>query len=173
MHIRFLCPFSMSSYSTERLLLCPYTDADLDDLVILWNDPLVRPLIIDDEIALRGSKLKDALRSSMERAAFGVVVRLKMTGEFMGQVMVTVDPATHEGTFGICLLPKFWDNGYGTEATRYMVDYSFRWFDLQRMTLSVWANNARARAVYKKMYVIYMYFMIRLPPMHYSTAVSK
>ncbi|KAL4080935.1 acyl-CoA N-acyltransferase [Scleroderma citrinum] len=140
----------MAGYSTERLILCPYTEADLDDLMILWNDPLVRPLVVDDDIALRGQKLKDALHSSMERAAFGVIIRLKTTGEFMGQMMVTVDPETYEGVFGICLSPKFWNNGYGTEATRYMVDYSFRWFDLQRMTLSVWASNTRARAVYKK-----------------------
>lgn len=150
MHIRLLFPFAMASYSTERLILCPYTEADLDDLMILWNDPLVQPLVIDDEIAPCGSELKDALRSSMERAAFGVVIRLKTTGEFMGQVMVTVDPTMREGTFGICLLPKFWGKGYGTEATRYMVDYSFRWFGLQKMSLSVWASNARARAVYKK-----------------------
>ncbi|KAG6333002.1 hypothetical protein ID866_6093 [Astraeus odoratus] len=140
----------MAGYCTSRLLLCPYTEADLCDLTVLCSDPLVQPLVVNDELVTLGPRFRDILRSSMERAAFGVIIRLRKTGEFVGQAMITVDPVNREGVFGICLLPKFWNKGYGTEATRYMVDYSFRWFDLQRISLSVWASNTRARTVYKK-----------------------
>ncbi|KAI6041375.1 acyl-CoA N-acyltransferase [Pisolithus marmoratus] len=142
----------MAGFITERLLLCPYTEADLDDLVSLCSDPLVRPLVIHDEVGPRGPKFRERLRLSMERATFAAIIRLKSTGEFMGQAMVTITNTKNflEGSFAICLLPKFWDNGYGTEATHYMVDYSFRWLDLQRISLMVLSSNLRAIAVYQK-----------------------
>ncbi|KAI6147335.1 acyl-CoA N-acyltransferase [Pisolithus tinctorius] len=120
----------MAGFTTERLLLCPYTEADLDDLTSLCGNPLVSP---------RSPKFRERLRLSMERAVFAAIIRLKSTGEFMGQAMVTVTDTKHflEGSFAICLLPKFWNNGYGTEATHYMIDYSFR-------------CNLRAIAVYQK-----------------------
>lgn len=142
----------MASLTTERLLLCPYTKADLDDLMSLCSDPLVQPLVIHDDVAPRSSKFRDRLHLSMERAAFAVIIRLRSTGEFMGQAMITVTDTKNflEGSFAICLLPRFWNNGYGTEATHYMVDYSFRWFDLQRISLMVLSSNLRAITVYQK-----------------------
>ncbi|KIO05978.1 hypothetical protein M404DRAFT_139267 [Pisolithus tinctorius Marx 270] len=142
----------MAGFTTERLLLCPYTEADLDDLTSLCGNPLVWPLVLHDEVSPRSPKFRERLRLSMERAVFAAIIRLKSTGEFMGQAMVTVTDTKHflEGSFAICLLPKFWNNGYGTEATHYMVDYSFRWFDLQRISLTVLSSNLRAIAVYQK-----------------------
>ncbi|KAI6115805.1 acyl-CoA N-acyltransferase [Pisolithus croceorrhizus] len=143
----------MAGFTTERLLLCPYTKDDLDDLTSLCSDPLVQPLVIHDDIAPRSPKFRDRLHLSMERATFAVIIRLKSTGEFMGQAMVTVTDAKifPEGSFAICLLPRFWNNGYGTEATHYVVDYSFRWFDLRRISLMVLSSNMRAITVYQKM----------------------
>lgn len=67
----------------------------------------------------------------------------------MGQELVTVlESRNRDGTFRIYLLPKFWSNEYGTEATKLMIDYSFKWFGLNRLSLGVFANNARATAVY-------------------------
>ncbi|MCL2532427.1 MAG: GNAT family N-acetyltransferase [Oscillospiraceae bacterium] len=40
--------------------------------------------------------------------------------------------------------------GYGAEALRLLVDYSFRWLGLQNIDLGVWANNTRAIRCYEK-----------------------
>ncbi|KAG2153009.1 acyl-CoA N-acyltransferase [Suillus bovinus] len=122
--------------TTERLILRSYVESDLDDILRLWNDPLVQPLISNDNVTLLGPKFKETLRAQMERATFGAVISLKETEEFMGQGLVTVlEPKNRDGTFGICLLPKFWNNGYGTEATKFIIDYSFKWFGLNRISL--------------------------------------
>ncbi|KAG1776202.1 acyl-CoA N-acyltransferase [Suillus placidus] len=138
--------------TTERLILRSYVENDLDDILCLWNDPLVQPLVTSDNVTLLGPKFKETLRAQMEQATFGAIIALKETGEFMGQGLVTVlEPKNRDGTFGICLHPKFWSNGYGTEATKFMIDYSFKWFGLNRLSLGVFANNARAIAVYEKL----------------------
>ncbi|KAF9221487.1 acyl-CoA N-acyltransferase [Gyrodon lividus] len=138
-------------FTTDRLLLCPYTEADLDDLLMLWNDPLVQRLATTGELAPRGPQFKKYLRTQMECATFGAIIRLKETGEFIGQIVVHVlERMNRDGTYGICLLPKFWNHGYGTEATMFMVEHSFRWIGLQRLSLSVFASNGRAIAAYEK-----------------------
>jgi RimJ/RimL family protein N-acetyltransferase len=138
--------------TTERLILRPYVESDLDHLLCLWNDPLVQPLVTNESVTLLGPKFKETLRAQIEQATFGAIIALKETGEFMGQGSVAViEPKNRDGALGICLLPKFWNNGYGTEATKFMIDYSFKWFNLNRLSLGVFANNARAIAVYEKL----------------------
>jgi RimJ/RimL family protein N-acetyltransferase len=42
-----------------------------------------------------------------------------------------------------------WSKGYGSEATRLMVDYAFKTLNLNRIQLHVYVGNARAVEVYK------------------------
>ncbi|OJA09338.1 hypothetical protein AZE42_05456 [Rhizopogon vesiculosus] len=136
-------------FITERLILRPYVESDLDLLLSLWNDPLVQPLVTNENITLLGPKFKETLRAQIEKATFGAIIALKETGEFMGQGLIAVtEPKNRDGVLGICLLPQFWNNGYGTEATKFMIDHSFKWFGLNRLSLGVFANNARAIVVY-------------------------
>lgn len=144
-------------FATARLLLCPYTEADLDDLLLLWNDPLVQPLISTasrtPHTDASGARLKMSVRAHMESAVFGAIIRHQATGAFMGQVVIHVPQAERghrDGTYGICLSPRFWNCGYGTEVTTFVVDCAFRWIGLQRLSLSVLACNERAVAVYGK-----------------------
>lgn len=138
-------------FATARLLLCPYAEADLDDLMVLWSDPRVQSLTTTGELAPRGPQFKKSLRAQMDSAVFGAIIRRRDTGEFMGQLVVHVPERRHrDGTYGICLLPRFWSCGFGTEATAFIVDYTFRWIGLQRLSLTVFASNERAIAVYEK-----------------------
>ncbi|KAN0087702.1 Acyl-CoA N-acyltransferase [Tylopilus felleus] len=138
-------------FATARLLLCPYTEADLDDLMHLWNDPRIQSLVTTGDLAPRGPQFKKSLRTQMENAVFGAIVRRRDTGEFMGQVVLHVpERRNRDGTYGVCLAPGFWNCGYGSEVTAFVVDYAFRWIGLQRLSLSVYASNERAVAVYEK-----------------------
>lgn len=88
----------------------------------------------------------------MEKSIMSAIITLKETGEFIGQCRIWVDePKNQDGMFGIAILPQFWDQGYGTEATKFMVDYAFHWLGLHRVSLSVTGGNKRAISVYEKM----------------------
>ena len=54
-------------------------------------------------------------------------------------------------TFGIAIGPRdAWNRGYGTEATRLILDYAFHWLGLHNVQLSVFANNPRGVRAYEK-----------------------
>ena len=44
-----------------------------------------------------------------------------------------------------------WGKGYGTEATRLLVDYAYNELNLYRLQLTVFEFNARAISLYEKM----------------------
>ncbi|KAF8133939.1 acyl-CoA N-acyltransferase [Boletus edulis] len=98
-----------------------------------------------------GPQFKTCLRTQMENAVFSAIVRCRSTGAFIGQVVLHVpERRNRDGTYGVCLLPAFWNRGYGSEVTAFVVDYAFRWIGLQRLSLSVFACNERAVTVYEK-----------------------
>jgi RimJ/RimL family protein N-acetyltransferase len=62
-----------------------------------------------------------------------------------------VDRVHRQGTFGILIGEKdCWDRGYGTEATRLMLDYGFNALGLHNIMLTVFSNNPRAIRAYQK-----------------------
>ncbi len=56
-----------------------------------------------------------------------------------------------QGSFGIAIgETKYWSNGYGKQALRAMLDWSFKVRGLRTITLHVLGNNKRARKCYQK-----------------------
>jgi hypothetical protein len=78
-------------------------------------------LVASDNVTLLGPKFKETLRAQMEQATFDTIIALKEARESMDQGLVTVlESKNRDGTFRIYLLPKFWSNEYGTEATKFI-----------------------------------------------------
>ena len=46
---------------------------------------------------------------------------------------------------------NYWGQGFGTETTSLMLELGFNTLNLQRITLRVFADNERARNVYRKL----------------------
>lgn len=62
-----------------------------------------------------------------------------------------IDQRNGTATFGIAIGPRdAWNRGYGTEATRLLLDYAFHWLGLHNVQLSVFANNPRGVRAYEK-----------------------
>ncbi len=62
----------------------------------------------------------------------------------------SIDARTRAAEFGIWIGKPFWRNGYGTDATRTACRFGFRYMNLQRISLSVYANNEKAERVYER-----------------------
>ncbi|MEY4530525.1 MAG: hypothetical protein RLZZ156_1246 [Deinococcota bacterium] len=72
-------------------------------------------------------------------------------GAFIGEVVLNdLDTDNQAMNFRIGLQAEFLGQGYGTEATRAVVNNGFEQVRLHRISLSVYAFNPRAQRVYEK-----------------------
>ncbi len=72
-------------------------------------------------------------------------------GTFIGEVVLNdLDEDNQSMNFRIGLDPEHLGQGYGTEATRAVLNYGFDMVKLHRISLSVYAFNPRAQRVYEK-----------------------
>lgn len=51
-------------FNTDRLVLRPFRETDIDNIVGLWNDPLVQRGVAVDHMAPRGPKFADQVRNT-------------------------------------------------------------------------------------------------------------
>lgn len=73
-------------------------------------------------------------------------------GAYLGEVVLNdLDAANRAAGFRIILgSPRWFGSGYGTEATRAVLDYAFGAVGLHRVELEVFAFNPRAQRAYEK-----------------------
>ncbi|HWL23246.1 MAG TPA: GNAT family protein [Ureibacillus sp.] len=75
----------------------------------------------------------------------------KSNNILIGEVVVNLyDEETNGMNFRILIGPRGRNRGLGTEVTQLIVDYMFMNTNLNRLTLSVFAFNPRAKKVYEK-----------------------
>lgn len=74
-------------------------------------------------------------------------------GRFLGEVVLNeIDETNRSANFRISLSgPRNYGRGYGSEATRLMLEYGFERLNLHRIGLEVFAFNDRALHVYEKL----------------------
>jgi len=74
------------------------------------------------------------------------------TDQHIGNVALNhIHPVHRRADFGILIGEKsFWGKGYGTEATRLIIDYGFRRLNLHSIWLGVLAANIPAKRSYEK-----------------------
>ena len=82
---------------------------------------------------------------------FGIIT-LRATTDFVGSIaLIHKSTKNREAELAINLAKPFWNNGYGTEAMKFVIDHGFRSLALHRISLGVFATNVRAASVYKKL----------------------
>src|SRR5262249_55477390 len=137
---------SEPSLVTERLLLRPFRESDLDNLALLYGDAEVRRFLRDSRPLDR-----DATRERLERMiahwrehGFGLwALFAKENGRFVGRCGVAYqhcpDP---ELTYG--LARAFWGPGLATEAASAALRYAFEVVDVQTVQgAGAWAKTCR------------------------------
>ncbi|KIM89289.1 hypothetical protein PILCRDRAFT_219760 [Piloderma croceum F 1598] len=129
-----------------------FRESDLRDILDLWNEPLVQQSLAIDNVVPRSLKFAEQIREwSSNPCGIYVIITLKDTDEFMGTCNIWMNGVKNCDSFlTVALLPKFWNKGYGTESTRFVVDRAFRWLGLHRVSLGVFESNKGAFASFKK-----------------------
>ena len=94
---------------------------------------------------LRNPKVKDDI-------FFAVIESNEPWRPFVGSVALFQTSAKNrDGSLIITLAKPHWSKGYGTEVLKFVIDYGFRQLALHRISLSVFATNERAKALYDKL----------------------
>ncbi len=140
----------------DRVRLRAIEEDDLARYVAWFNDPEViqglnqyMPMSLKEEQKWFEDMLK---RELIERP---LAIDIKEGDEWLhvgGCGLFGFDHRARRAEFGITIgEKKYWDQGYGTEATRLIVKLGFDTLNLERISLCVFEDNLRAKHVYEKL----------------------
>ncbi|MFE2293577.1 GNAT family N-acetyltransferase [Streptomyces sp. NPDC059452] len=142
---------------TDRLILRPFTGADVPHLLALDNDPEVmryinggRPVSREE---IRERTLPRLLHDHPGTGTRGFwAVEEKATGGFLGwfELRPLADHVPAVVELGYRLNRAAWGRGYATEGARALVDKGFTDLGVQRVTANTMAVNAASRRVMEK-----------------------
>ena len=141
---------------SEHVCLNRQIPANRDRFQQWYADPEIAYLLRHDlkPLSERQSGLYfDTMILPLSASGFCFAIHDRESGEVIGMTALTEsdnrDPA--EKLFRIVIGEKaFWNHGYGTEATRLVVDEGFQSLDLETIKLEVFEHNPRAITAYER-----------------------
>lgn len=138
--------------SGNRVVLRPITTADAE--------PMFGSLSDAESMRLTGTQQSftlEQVRQHCQRVAqaddrFDYAITLPGDPTYLGEVVLNeIDWLNRSASFRIALASeKLFGKGYGTEATRLIIDFGFQTLKLHRIELEVYDFNPRAQHVYEK-----------------------
>jgi RimJ/RimL family protein N-acetyltransferase len=139
----------------ERVRLRAIEEDDLPRYVKWFNDPeMIQglnqfiPMSLKEEQQWFEDMLK---REPIERS---LAIEIKKGDEWLhvgGCGLFDFDHRARRAEFGITIgEKKYWDQGFGTEATQLILGFGFETLNLERIGLCVFEDNERALHVYEK-----------------------
>ena len=87
-----------------------------------------------------------------DRADYAITLKDDPESKYIGEVVLnSIDDENRSADFRIAMQGKaYFGKGYGSEATRLIIDYGFQVLNLHRIELEVYDFNPRAQHVYEK-----------------------
>lgn len=140
---------------TQRLILRPFTEDDAAASFVMNSDPEVMRFLggvtvssVDDVREM----LQKHTFTDYEKHSFGrFAVIHKETHEFMGFAGLKYIEELDEVDHGYRLIPKFWRQGYGYEASLPCLDFAFNELGLERIVAMANPDNIASISLMKKL----------------------
>ncbi len=146
---------------TDRLILRRFTEADVDHLFALDNDPEVMRYINGGtptpREVIETQILPGFMRYDEQRPTFGFwAVDAKRNGEFLGWLCFRPKSENlHEVVLGYRFLRTAWGNGYATEGARAIINKGFTELGVQRVVATTYEENVASRRVMEKLGMVF------------------
>ncbi len=133
-----------------RVVLRPLANADLRRCVKWFSDPQVTQFLgrtTPVTLAEEERWFRDYLRRADEQ-----IFAIEVDGKHVGNLGIhKVDRVHRKADLGIVIgEPAYWSRGYGTDALRLALGYGFGPLGLNKVSLDVLEDNARALRSYAK-----------------------
>jgi len=143
-----------------RVVLCPFTAADIEAMGPVLADPDVLRLTgsvhTTAETLTAAARLDERTRRWYETRneqtdRLDLALVDAVTGRCVGEAVLNdTDETNRSSGFRILIGPGGRDRGLGTEATVLLMEHAFTTLGLERVELEVFAFNPRGRRVYEK-----------------------
>lgn len=142
---------------TERLILRPFTEDDLDNLVALDGDPEVMRFLTGGAPTPRDTFARDILPRFLASYArydgYGYWAAVaRATSDFLGwfSLVPHEDGPPDEPALGYRLRRAAWGKGYATEGARALIRVAFTDLGARRVTATTYQDNLGSRRVMEK-----------------------
>ena len=142
---------------TERLVLRPFADGDLDDLFDLQSRPdVTRFLYWDPRTRDKAAESLDKKVRSTRIEAEGDILSLAVTlaagGAVIGDLTLVYASATHQqAEIGYLFHPDVGGRGLATEATRVLLGLAFDDLGVHRVSARLDGRNAASAALLERL----------------------
>ena len=143
---------------TERLILRDYREDDFDEYFRLKTDEKTMYYLQDIQLFSKEEADEDFQMvledmKKLDRKFYFLHMELKESHEQVGSVGDTVTDYTPAGIVvhaGYFTYPKFWGNGYTTEALKKVLEFAFTEHDVYRVTTGCLTENVGSERVMQK-----------------------
>ncbi|OGO29455.1 MAG: hypothetical protein A2W33_06800 [Chloroflexi bacterium RBG_16_52_11] len=139
---------------TERLLLRPFSTADLDDWAgSIFADPDVTRYLPKQDIPphQRTERALKYVQEHWARHGYGLwAVTGRTSGQFMGQGGLNYLEETGEVEVDYALAKVYWGRGIATEMTRASLQFGFEYLGLERILGRAMPKNIASRRVLER-----------------------
>ncbi|MEG0295158.1 MAG: GNAT family protein [Clostridium sp.] len=140
---------------TERLILRKFNSTDADSVFKNWaSDELVQSWYSEPiyETKEKTSELLNTYINSYEKEDYyRWAITLKDTNECIGQIAIfLVDNKNHFCEYEYCIGREFQKNGYATEATKAIIDFSFNKINFNKVQICHKSGNPKSQSVIEK-----------------------
>jgi RimJ/RimL family protein N-acetyltransferase len=137
----------------EQCYLSPCAPEDAEKWAA-WENDLEVALPLGDEAYMPSSpeRAREIIADALKRGEHVFSIIDLGTEEAIGRGMLfNVDLVNRAAMLGIVIGEKaYWGKGYGVDATRLLLEYAFTLLNLNSVMLGVFAFNARAIALYRR-----------------------
>ncbi|KAJ3794579.1 acyl-CoA N-acyltransferase [Lentinula aff. detonsa] len=138
-------------FETERLRLRELRQSDLSLVLEMFNNYEFQENGGIDYTVPRGDNFIEGWAGWAKSCLFFAIIEEKESSKFLGFIALKISVTKNrDAEFTIGIIASEWGQGFGTEASRWLIGYGFRGLNLHRISLTVTATNDRAVAVYKK-----------------------
>ena len=140
---------------TPRLILRTFEDSDLEAMLEIDQDPKVCEFLPGlGNLSSTKARIERAQKHYQEHGFSLYAVELKPNHEFIGFVGLMIPsfeaPFMPAVEIGWRLASKHWNQGYATEAAKYVLNHAFHHLDLKEVVSFTAINNLASRRVMEK-----------------------
>jgi len=135
---------------TERLILRPYTETDIAELLPLVGTREVAATTLRIAHPYTEQDAKSFLALAKDADKIWLAITLRTNCRQVGGIGMRVDQEHKHAELGYWLGKPYWGKGYATEASREMIRYGFEDLGLHRIFATHFKHNPASGRVLKK-----------------------